>query len=234
MKVRVKFSKTGLMKYIGHLDIMRFFQKAVRRAGIDIRYSEGFSPHQVMSFALPLGVGVTSEGEYFDMELKSPASTRLLQKQLNAQMPEDMAVLSCRMLPDDAKRAMAVIAAADYRVSFREGVLPPAGWDSHLTAFLAQEEILLERQGKKTLQTVNIRPAIYGMQAQEDNTIWMRLGAASSDYLKPQAVWEAFCSFAGIPFDSGALRVHRLELYCRDAQDGFLSLEDAGKEFETP
>ena len=58
MKIRIKFRKYGVMKFIGHLDMMRYFQKAMRRAEIDIAYSEGFSPHQIMSFAAPLGVGV--------------------------------------------------------------------------------------------------------------------------------------------------------------------------------
>ena len=52
MKIRIKFSKQGAMKFIGHLDTMRYFQKAMRRADVDIRYSEGFSPHQIMSFAV--------------------------------------------------------------------------------------------------------------------------------------------------------------------------------------
>ena len=64
MKIRIKFSKQGAMKFIGHLDTMRYFQKAMRRADVDIRYSEGFSPHQIMSFAAPLGVGLTGCGEY--------------------------------------------------------------------------------------------------------------------------------------------------------------------------
>lgn len=63
MKIRIKFSKQGAMKFIGHLDTMRYFQKAMRRADVDIRYSEGFSPHQIMSFAAPLGVGLTGSGE---------------------------------------------------------------------------------------------------------------------------------------------------------------------------
>ena len=62
MKIRIKFSKYGNMKFIGHLDVMRYFQKAIRRADVDIRYSGGFSPHQIMSFAAPLGVGITSNG----------------------------------------------------------------------------------------------------------------------------------------------------------------------------
>ena len=67
MKVRIKFAKSGVMKFVGHLDMMRYFQKAMRRADIDIKYSEGFSPHQIMSFAAPLGVGITSDGEYLDI-----------------------------------------------------------------------------------------------------------------------------------------------------------------------
>ena len=69
MKVRIKFRKYGILKYIGHLDVMRFFQKAMRRADIPIAFTGGYSPHMIMSFAQPLGLGVTSEGEYLDIEL---------------------------------------------------------------------------------------------------------------------------------------------------------------------
>ena len=74
MKIRIKFRKYGVMKFIGHLDIMRYFQKAIRRANIDICYSSGFSPHMIMSFAAPLGVGITSDGEYFDIEVSFDCS----------------------------------------------------------------------------------------------------------------------------------------------------------------
>ena len=70
-KLRLKFSKNGPIKFIGHLDVMRYFQKAIRRADIDIKYSEGFSPHQILSFAQPLSVGATSDGEYLDMTVNS-------------------------------------------------------------------------------------------------------------------------------------------------------------------
>ena len=65
MKIRIKFAKTGVMKFVGHLDVMRYFQKAIRRAELPIAYSEGFSPHMLLSFASPLGVGISSTGEYF-------------------------------------------------------------------------------------------------------------------------------------------------------------------------
>ena len=125
MKVRIKFSKEGAMKFVGHLDIMRFFQKAVKRAGIDVAYSEGFSPHMIMSFAAPLGVGVTSTAEYFDMEIKSPMPSKEAVKRLNQTMVEGMEVLSFRKIPDGkANAAMALVAAADYQVRFREGMEP--------------------------------------------------------------------------------------------------------------
>ena len=77
MRVRVRFEKNGIMRYVGHLDLMRFFQKAVKRANLPIRYSEGFNPHQIMSFASPLGVGLTSEGEYMEDKLGSKVKYEL-------------------------------------------------------------------------------------------------------------------------------------------------------------
>ena len=74
MNLRVKFRKLGSVRFIGHLDVMRFFQKAIRRAGIDVAYTTGFSPHQIMTFAAPLGVGLESNGEYMDIEVHSISS----------------------------------------------------------------------------------------------------------------------------------------------------------------
>ena len=92
IKIRIKFRKYGVMRFIGHLDIMRYFQKAMRRAEIDICYSEGFSPHQIMSFAAPLGVGITSDGEYLDIEVNSTRSSEASIKALNDTMVEGVEV----------------------------------------------------------------------------------------------------------------------------------------------
>ena len=121
MKIRIKFSKQGTMKFIGHLDSMRYFQKAMRRADVDIRYSEGFSPHQIMSFAAPLGVGLTGSGEYLDIEVHSSDSSRVMVKRLNEVMAEGVEILSFRRLPDGAANAMSLVAACDYTVRLREG-----------------------------------------------------------------------------------------------------------------
>lgn len=112
MKIRIKFAKYGAMKFIGHLDTMRFFQKAIRRADIDVKYSEGFSPHQIMSFAAPLGVGIESYGEYMDIEVLSITSAEKIKQALSQVMVEGVEILDVSVLPDQAKNAMASVAAA--------------------------------------------------------------------------------------------------------------------------
>ena len=112
MKIRIKFRRWGAVKFLGHLDLMRYFQKAVRRANIDICYSEGFSPHQIMSFAAPLGVGITSDGEYFDIEVHSTIRTKEAMQALNETMVEGIEVTGYVRLPDNAKTAMSIVAAA--------------------------------------------------------------------------------------------------------------------------
>lgn len=131
MKLRIKFKKYGPVRFIGHLDVMRFFQKAIRRAGIDVTYSTGFSPHQVMSFAAPLGVGLTSNGEYMDIQVNSLPAPRdgltacqVLVEQLNSASVKGLDVVSARVLPETAGNAMASVAAASYTVRFREGREP--------------------------------------------------------------------------------------------------------------
>ena len=138
------------MKFIGHLDIMRYFQKAVKRAGLDAAYSEGFSPHMIMSFAAPLGVGITSEGEYFDLELKTPVSSKEAVEGLNQVMVEGMEVLSVREVPEGKKgKAMSLVSAADYLVSFRKGMEPGENWQEKIRTFMEQPEILILKKRKK-------------------------------------------------------------------------------------
>ena len=127
MNIRVRFRKYGVLKFIGHLDVMRYFQKAIRRADIDICYSEGYSPHMIMSFASPLGLGLESDGEYMDIRIHGSISSEEAVHRLNAVMVEGIDVMSFRELPENSKNAMASVAAADYEVRFREGCEPEEG-----------------------------------------------------------------------------------------------------------
>ena len=119
MRIRVKFRKYGAMKFVGHLDMMRYFQRCIRRAEIDIAYSEGFRPHQIMSFAAPLGVGITSDGEYLDLEVNSTESSKASVLALNSVMAEGIEALSYRRLKDTDQKAMSIVAMAEYEVRIR-------------------------------------------------------------------------------------------------------------------
>ena len=142
MKVRIKFSKEGPMKFVGHLDTMRYFQKALRRAELPVAFSGGYSPHMIMSFAVPLGVGMESLGDYFDLEMAKDMATSEIAARLEEQMAEGMHIVSVRKVEDGkAGKAMALVAAADYLVEFRPGKEPSIDWKSRVKEFLAQAEI---------------------------------------------------------------------------------------------
>ena len=117
MKARIKFKKYGALRFIGHLDVMRYFQKVMRRAQIPIAFTGGYSPHMIMSFASPLGIGLTSEGEYFDIELTEPIESEKAVRQMNEVGVEGIEVLSFRQIAEEKKATgMAIVAAADYLV----------------------------------------------------------------------------------------------------------------------
>ena len=223
------------MKFIGHLDIMRYFQKAVKRAGLDAAYSEGFSPHMIMSFAAPLGVGVTSEGEYFDLELKTPMSSKEAVERLNQVMVEGMEVISVREVPEGKKgKAMSLVAAADYLVSFREGMEPGENWKEKVPAFLEQQEIRILKKTKKNEKEVDIKPYIYEMEIRGES-IFLKLAAGSVKNTKPELVMEAFYGFCGQEFQPLSLLIHRMEVYGDLGEEGerkLVSLEDLGEEIE--
>ncbi len=235
MKVRIKFAKQGAMKFIGHLDIMRYFQKAVKRAGLDAAYSEGFSPHMIMSIAAPLGVGVTSEGEYFDLELKTPMPSKEAVERLNQVMVEGMEVLSVREVPEGKKgKAMSLVAAADYLVSFREGMEPGKDWKEKVPAFVEQQEIRILKKTKKNEKEVDIKPYIYEMEIRGES-IFLKLAAGSVKNTKPELVMEAFYGFCGQEFQPLSLLIHRMEVYGDLGEEGerkLVSLEDLGEEIE--
>ena len=236
MKVRVKFAKTGAMKFIGHLDIMRYFQKAIRRSNIDIAYSEGYSPHMIMSFAAPLGVGVTSDGEYFDMELRTTESSKVMEGCMNEVMAEGMRIESIRQIPEEkASNAMALVSAADYLVTFREGKELPEGWENRIADFLAQDQIICKKPTKKgEMKEVDIRPWIYQMEVQGGG-IFLQLSSGSVRNLKPEMVMGALASFMDTVLDEFALMIHRLEIYADlgdETSRKLVSLKDLGEEIE--
>ena len=251
MKIRIKFKKYGSMKFICHLDVMRYFQKVMRRAGVDICYSGGFSPHQVMSFASPLGVGVTSEGEYVDIEVHSSESSAVMVKRLNEVMTEGFEAVSWKLLPDEAKTAMSQVAAADYTVSFRPGY-EPAGESAgefyrRAAALFDAPQVLAEKQTKKGTVQVDLKPLVYEIavregasQGQEGPVLFMKVSAGSAANVKPGQVLDAFYQSMGEEQPAFAHMARREEVYADLASEAeqergihrFIPLEGLGKDIE--
>ena len=216
MKLRIKFSKHGTIRFIGHLDVMRYFQKAFRRSELDIAYSEGYSPHQIMSFAAPLSVGFESDGEYMDVTLNSMVSTEDVRVRLNEQMANGIEILSVRVLPDDAKNAMASVAAAGYYIDFRDNFVPPLGWQKTIENFLSQEHIQVIKKAQKSEREIDLKDYIFDFKLssyQEKDCPYLMVNASSSGNIKPAFVFEQIYAFLGLPFDAFNLKITREDTY---------------------
>ncbi|MCI8886025.1 MAG: DUF2344 domain-containing protein [Dorea sp.] len=230
MKARIKFRKYGVMRFIGHLDVMRFFQKAMRRAGIPIAFTGGYSPHMIMSFAQPLGVGVTSDGEYLDIELQEEIDPQDAVRRLNEVSVEGIEVVNFCRIPDDKKSSgMTIVAAAGYRAVLLESAksadIPrafPESWKEKMTEFLRQDSIVVLKRTKRSEAQTDIKPLIYQMRL-EENGIYLFLAAGSEQNLKPDLVIKAFLDFIGEDPDSVPFHYHRIDVYARDIR----KLQDA-------
>ncbi len=259
MRVRVKFAKYGPMKFIGHLELMRYLQSAVRRTQIPIKYDEGMHQRMVMSFAMPLGVGPTSSAEYMDIELEEPISTEKAMQQLGGHMCEGLDILDFREV-DGAKKmkAMTIVAAADYAVWFRPGFEPDWDWKAALREFCGRESIPWVKETKKGTREVDMRTWIYEWEIHEADregefhskvidgirdlgiegpaqagalaSVYLRLCCSVGDNLKPEQLFgEMFRSY-GHQLPPFALQVHRLDLLTLDAAgENYISLGDLGE-----
>ena len=230
MKARIKLRKYGVMRFIGHLDVMRFFQKVMRRADIPIAFTSGYSPHMIMSFAQPLGLGVTSEAEYLDIELTEPIPSIKAVEQMNAVMVEGIDIVSLVQISDDKKSSgMTIVAAADYMVSSKEKAFPKE-WKEMISQFMEQEQIIVWKKTKRSEKEVDIRPMIYNFYWENDG-LFLRLATGSEQNLKPELVMDTFLAYINEVKDNFSFHYHRMEVYAKKFDGtGFCSLESLGSE----
>lgn len=250
MKVRIRFGKHGVMKYIGHLDVMRYFQKAMRRARIPIKYSEGYHPHQIMSFAEPLGLGVTSDGEYMDIELKEPILSQEAIQRFNDTMVDGMVIYSFKELPDKTKNAMASVRAASYRLTYARGEAPASFEELQKAVREFYEDaasIPIIKETKKTTRELDLKPLIFQWNVLQDPLhvpehpadpsdgecgdvgYEILLNTGSKDNIKPQLVMEHFHQFLHLNPEEWPIRIVRYDMYT-DGENGLISLDDVGKD----
>ena len=237
MRVRLKFFKYGTMKYIGHLDMLRYFQKAFRRAHVPMKYSEGFNPHPVMSFAAPLGVGITSEGEYLDIETDKDVDLNALVSDINSQMVEGCEVSSARELVQNEKKAMAAVTAADYIVYLKKesSLLNETDVKKTVDDFMAQDAIRVVKKTKKGEREIDLKPFVYDFKGDtfasasflndlvldiknpefccenNDPVFFLKVSCGSNDNTKPELVLTT--CFEQLMDKENIFAIHRRDLY---------------------
>lgn len=150
-KLRLKFSKTGRAVYISHLDLMRTMQRVFSRAGVGLKYSEGFNPHAKISILLPLTVGTHSVCEYMDFALAEDRDLEKLPELLNPCMPEGLEAIEAYEAPGKG---------AELRWLHITGRMTGGRDAAFYNDFFAREEILVTRRSKKGERVDNIAPMI--------------------------------------------------------------------------
>ena len=211
----IRFTKEGYIRYTSHLDLLRLFKRAFKRAGIALSFSQGFNPHPKMGFAQPLSLGYTSRCELLEFETAAEADPAAMEKALRTMMPEGIEILSCRPLTADVKSLAAATCEATYKVVFP--VASDSARDRKLAAdYLAQTEILAEKRQKKTkkMVTVDIRPKIRGIEVLEGDrlTLELCLDSGSASNLSPEQVLATFVAFAGLDVPRYDVEVERVSL----------------------
>lgn len=234
LKVRVKYEKTGPLKFISHLDVMRYFQKGIRRAGLDISYTKGMSPHQIISFAAPMPLMMTSLGEYFDAEFESVTTAKDMVERFNAVGSPYLKMVDCVILPDDCENSMAAVTASDYLITFNEKINDILTLEEIRDAAISlygSDVIEVIKKTKKSEALTNIRPGIIDMQVRDDNSIYIMLDAGSKNNLKPELFIEAIALKLGKEISRFSYAIERQETYLTNEEGKYLSLLSAGETF---
>lgn len=147
----IEFTKADSVKYVSHLDMVRLFGRAMRRAGLQISFSQGFNPHPIMNFAHPLGVGISSECELIEIGFEGDiASAEILQK-LAPAMPDGFSLKNAK--PSEKKSPFSGLKFAGYRIEI-EGEIPD------ISKLMAMPEIVTEKRTKSGVKETDIRPMI--------------------------------------------------------------------------
>lgn len=210
MKKILVFQKFGRLRFVGHLDIMRVFQRSLRRADIPIVYSQGFNPHPLMSFANPLPLGFSGQKEIMEIVLEQDMTDEEVLQKLGKELPEGLKVVSCRTGIRDKGIAMAKVRAARYDILLPEGYDWPSLWE----AFMEQPEILLIKLGKvkgrKQKVQVNAKPWIYEAHLTKERHLDLLCACGSEENLKPDLLIQALYEFSGCPEEVFNEQIDRL------------------------
>ncbi|NLY52526.1 MAG: DUF2344 domain-containing protein [Firmicutes bacterium] len=209
MKIRARFTKEEPVRFISHLDLARTVERAVRRAGLPVAYSQGFNPRPKIAFGSALALGITSSAEYVDMEFSDGFGINEFLRAINENLPSGIRFKEAKVIPADTAPLMSVIDRAQYIITGELG--QDGGLSSIVQQILDSDEIWIERPGKKQTRRINIRPWIFSLEVLEEGagagTLSLLVQTGSRGNVRPEEVADQF------PWVFGQPRIHRSGLF---------------------
>lgn len=194
MRAMIRFGKQPRLRFISHLDLQRFFQRALNRTGLPIAWTQGFNPHPILSFGSALALGWTSEYEILDVKLSAPMGRRRTEDAMRAALPVDLPVLEVRMVDDRHPAPMAMVRASDYEITLSGETA--AATLAAAEEFLRRESVMAVRKTKSGEREVDIRPMALLLE-REGDVLSARLMLTEKDTLKPDLLVRALAEIAG-------------------------------------
>lgn len=225
MTVRFKFVKLGPVIYLGHLDVMRYFQKVIRRSGIKASYTEGFSPHLKLSFAQPLSVGVETLGDYFDLEFDELPDMKNLVSLLNAQCVEGLTVSEATLLNEGVLNGMSSVKASKYEYVY-ENLSDTDIKTIH--DFFSQNEYVFSYVRKETQKTRDVIKDVFDYEI-KGNLLYATVDSSSAGNMKADILTEALEKFG---LKAKFVSYKRIDLYTTDLNEKLIPLGDLGEKYD--
>lgn len=226
-RYRIRYSKEGPARFISHLDMLRTFERALRRAGLPFSLTQGFNPHPRMSFGMPLPVGVSGLNEYVDIDLHSAVDPAQIAIVLGRAMPPGLSVTGACSVDEKAPSLMAESERSVYRVRVDSGEVPHdiGAFKECLEELMNSKEITVIRRKKDGRQAeFDIRPGLIRLSASEEEgsvLLEMELMTGSSLNVRPEEVILAI-SERCLAFSEYSPEVVRTAIAGRGGKDLFL------------
>ncbi len=214
----MKFSKEGYICYTSHLDLLRLFKRAFKKAEVRLVYSKGFNPHPKLGFAQPLSLGYASVGEYLEFETNREYEAAELKRLVSAQMPEGIRIFTCESMDGQRRSLAARNCAAEYIIGMPTGRKFDREAEDLCQDFLNQEHILVLKKQKKTGKTkeVDIRGKIQSLRFLMEGKnllVTALLDSGSRSNLSPELLIGAISDFLGVSIDRTEVGVMRTKLF---------------------
>lgn len=223
----VVYAKAYPLRHIGHLDLMRTMQRALRRSGLPVAYSHGFNPHIKMSFASPLSVGIAGEREIFDVSLESACGEEEFLRALNGVMPENLPICGARLISDEFPTLMGLAAGSRFRM---ETETPASAFEGAIQTLLTLAEYRALRKTKSGEAVCDVLPYIHTLETRA-NAISFTARNLQSGSLKPAVVMDALFQLSQLtPCDT---IVTREAILASNADGGLTPLEGIAYDGET-